>query len=109
MVSRKSARFAPTILMLEKLVSLAISAGSEAVTIDLDTLGLASLKLRSYGRYGIGTQPAPSVDFTPQPGGEISGGIGVFSVERDVVGVIVDVAGNIGRVKIGGSLIGEDG
>jgi hypothetical protein len=71
--------------------------------------GLESLKLRTYGRYGLDTQPEASPTFTPQLGGEINGGIGALIVKRDVVGVIIDVSGEFRSVKIGGSLLAGSG
>jgi hypothetical protein len=76
---------------------------------DLGTVGLASLKVRTYGRYGLDTQPEAGGGFIPQLGGEINGGIGSLTVQRDLVGPGVDISGSIGRVTIGGSLIGNNG
>lgn len=68
-----------------------------------DELGLLSLTVRSYGRYGTDTQSAASL---PAIGGEINGGIGSLRVKQDVVGANIDVTGGIGSIAIGGSLIG---
>jgi hypothetical protein len=72
---------------------------------NFETVGLASLKVRTYGRYGLDTQPPASMNFTPQLGGEINGGIGTLTVQRDLVDANLDIGGSIGRLTIGGSLI----
>ena len=73
------------------------------------TPGLASLNVRTIGRLGLDAQPAAFGAFFPKLGGEINGGIGLLTVQQDIIGALIDVTGPIGPVNIGGSLIGGDG
>src|SRR5262249_27709852 len=67
------------------------------------TMGLAALTVQSLGRYGLSTG-APALNT------RVVGKLGPLWVKSDVVGAFVDVQGgadgDIGSVKIGGSILG---
>ncbi len=69
------------------------------------TPGLAALKLRTFGRLGLDTQPAAIAGFTPFLGGDILGGLDLLSVKQDIAGASLAI-GALGSLTIGGSLIG---
>ena len=70
------------------------------------TPGLASLKPRSMGRFGTSTGAADLKTV-------IQGKLGALNVKTDVTGAFIDVQGgndgDIGRITLGGSLIGRTG
>jgi hypothetical protein len=63
------------------------------------TPGLVALESRSLGRFGLSTG-------APDSFSRIVGRLGSLSVRSDVCGAVVEVAGDLGPVTVGGSLVG---
>ncbi|MHA3770754.1 beta strand repeat-containing protein [Verrucomicrobiota bacterium sgz303538] len=72
------------------------------------TQGLAALNVRTLGRLGVNTQPAAFGMFTPSLESDITGRLGLLTVEQDIARALTQVNGAIGAVDIGGSLIGGE-
>lgn len=84
-----------------------IDAGSGSGTAP----AVASLKVRTMGRFDLTTQPASSGGFTPSLKSELLGALGSLTVTTDMKGATIEVAGNnlvkgkIGAVTVGGSML----
>jgi hypothetical protein len=77
----------------------AITAGSGSATVP----AIQSLRVHSMGIYGLATQGGAG-----DLGADLNGALGMLTVAGDVKEAIVYVAGKVGPVTIGGSLIGGD-
>ncbi|HEV7404864.1 MAG TPA: hypothetical protein VGO11_18120 [Chthoniobacteraceae bacterium] len=86
----------------------AIEAGSGGA----NATAVASLKVRSYGRYGTTTEPAASGTFTPTLVSKLDGALGALTVTADMKDaylLLTDTNGDngkLGAVSIGGSIVG---
>ena len=68
---------------------------------DTTTTALKTLRVGSIGRFGPDTQVG-----TGDLDSHVNGRLGVLTVRGDFVGAFIQVAGSLGRLTIGGSLIG---
>lgn len=79
-----------------------ILAGDSTLT----TAGLASLSVRSLGRFDVETQKPSAGAFFPSISSYISGPLGSLTVQQDVAGANFKVTGKINTVTVNGSVIG---
>jgi len=78
----------------------------DAGDANLTTPGVASLSVRTLGRFGLDTQGPQSIASLPDLQSDIVGRLGALTVRQDIVEAFVNVSGTIGPVTIGGSLVG---
>ena len=77
----------------------------DAGDADVATAGVGFLKVRSLGRFGVGTQAADD----PGLASQIMGDLGALKVGGKVKDASVSVAGDVGEIVIRGSLLGGAG